>query len=108
MLETIKNWLKPMRAFAISSTAAATILAAFVLAGCGEVHVTHTESRLVRSERTNGKDTVVIEQENGGEITYTLNGKKVSRDKVPAVLLKPFFDDGSDYSEVLSFPPKSK
>lgn len=97
-----------MRVFAISSTAAATILAAIFLAGCGEVHVTHTESRLVRSERTNGKDTVVIEQENGGEITYTLNGKKVSRDKVPPELLKPFFDDGSDYSEVLSFPPKSK
>lgn len=97
-----------MRTLQIQPFAALAAAAAFVLAGCGEVQVTHTESRLVRSERTNGKDTVVIEQENGGEITYTLNGKKVSRDKVPAELLKPFFGDGSDYSEVLSFPPKSK
>lgn len=75
--------------------------AALVLAGCGEVQIIEGPGITgFQSKRTNGKDTVLIEQVNGGEITYTLNGKKVSRDEVPEELLKPF-DYGGGNVETL-------
>lgn len=94
-----------MRTFAITSTAVAAIF----LAGCGEVQVTEGPGMTgFHYTITNGKDTVIIEQENGGEITYTMNGKKVSRDQVPADFLKRFNDDGNGNSEELSLPFESK
>ena len=109
MLETIKNWLKPMRTCAISSSAAAIILAASFFAGCGEVQINERPGITgFHYTITNGKDSVLIEQENGGEITYTMNGKKVSRDQVPEEFLKRFNADGNGNSEELSLPFKSK
>ena len=71
--------------------------AALILAGCGDVQITEEPGISVRqSKRSNGKDTVIIEQIDGGEVTYTLNGKKVSKDKVPEELLKPFDSDGGN------------
>ena len=89
-----------MRTSTIPLTTA--VLAALFLAGCGKVQINEEKSSLIHSTRTNGKDTVVIEQRDGGEVTYTLNGKRVPREKVPADLLKPFDDDKGNFEE-LSF-----